>query len=254
MSTAAVPKTKAVSADGEAPASSATPASPPRPITAASPKASLSRFTGKGKEAEVAHGPVRWKGTSRTSPEACTSVTLPEDTVLPVTSPARSNRSLSPATSPRAIRSRPHDNDESHQDGSLGLYTIGSSAGPSRSPERPRVVRPPGGRPAGKAKGDAVSIYARAVEAEQAGQLNDALNLYRQAFKMDGVHSTCVCTCADSRQRGQAIRTPSLQDQARTDHAHVHGPRLRGPTDQRSVHLSADDPDGTGLRPPPRPL
>jgi hypothetical protein len=36
-----------------------------------------------------------------------------------------------------------------------------------------------------------VSIYARAVEAEQAGQLNDALNLYRQAFKMDGAHSTC---------------------------------------------------------------
>lgn len=33
---------------------------------------------------------------------------------------------------------------------------------------------------------DAVTVYARAVEAEQGGQLNDALKLYRQAFKMDG--------------------------------------------------------------------
>lgn len=42
------------------------------------------------------------------------------------------------------------------------------------------------GRHSGGAPGDAVTVYSRAVEAEQGGQLNDALKLYRQAFKMDG--------------------------------------------------------------------
>jgi F-box protein 9 len=32
----------------------------------------------------------------------------------------------------------------------------------------------------------AVQLYAQAVENEQAGQLNDALQLYRKAFKIDG--------------------------------------------------------------------
>ena len=164
--------------------------------TASSPKAakggvaSSARATVKGKEVEVVHGPVQRNGTSSTSPQAATA-TLPRAEDQAVTSPARSNRTLSPATSPRATRARPLDVAEAAHDGSLGLHILDASisAGPSRSPERPRTVRPPGGRPAGKAKGDAVTIYARAVEAEQAGQLNDALNLYRQAFKMDGVWS-----------------------------------------------------------------
>lgn len=33
----------------------------------------------------------------------------------------------------------------------------------------------------------AVQLYAQAVENEQAGQLNDALQLYRKAFKIDGL-------------------------------------------------------------------
>lgn len=37
-----------------------------------------------------------------------------------------------------------------------------------------------------KDKLDAVAVYARAVEAEQSGKLNEALVLYRKSFKMDG--------------------------------------------------------------------
>ncbi|KAL7421995.1 hypothetical protein Q5752_003767 [Cryptotrichosporon argae] len=37
----------------------------------------------------------------------------------------------------------------------------------------------------GPGKDRAVQLYARAVESEQSGQLNDALRLYRQAFKLD---------------------------------------------------------------------
>jgi hypothetical protein len=43
------------------------------------------------------------------------------------------------------------------------------------------------GRNKGKMKNStALQVYAQAVESEQAGQLSEALNLYRQAFKMDG--------------------------------------------------------------------
>ena len=35
-------------------------------------------------------------------------------------------------------------------------------------------------------KEQAVQVYARAVESEQSGKLNEALILYRRAFKMDG--------------------------------------------------------------------
>lgn len=41
-----------------------------------------------------------------------------------------------------------------------------------------------------KDKLDAVAVYARAVEAEQSGKLNEALVLYRKSFKMDGGRSS----------------------------------------------------------------
>ena len=86
----------------------------------------------------------------------------------------------SPSTSPRAIKQPLSNHDASH----------GSKvSGTSRSPEKERVKFPKSiERRAGTktSQEDAVSIYARAVEAEQGGQLNDALNLYRQAFRLDG--------------------------------------------------------------------
>jgi F-box protein 9 len=46
---------------------------------------------------------------------------------------------------------------------------------------------------------DAVVLYSRAVEAEQTGRLNEALALYRRAFRLDG--ECCHC-CADDRRCG----------------------------------------------------
>lgn len=103
---------------------------------------------------------------------------LPPTSPRSDTSPRGSYKSLSPVTSPLSIKpGLPEDK-----------LSGGSRSGPSRSPEKDKLrffrttrrVRD---------KGDAVSIYERAVEAEQAGQLNDALNLYRQAFKLDGGYS-----------------------------------------------------------------
>jgi hypothetical protein len=74
-----------------------------------------------------------------------------------------------------------------------------SVASPERSPKKSitspfaenanlpdaTAVRSPGpSRP--KKHYSAVQLYAQAVENEQAGQLNDALQLYRKAFKIDG--------------------------------------------------------------------
>jgi len=83
-----------------------------------------------------------------------------------------------------------------------------SVASPERSPKKsitspfaetaslpnPTVVRSPtqngrtldAGPSRPKKHYSAVQLYAQAVENEQAGQLNDALQLYRKAFKIDG--------------------------------------------------------------------
>lgn len=55
----------------------------------------------------------------------------------------------------------------------------------------PTTRSPEAGPSRPKTQLTAVQLYAQAVENEQAGQLNDALILYRRAFKIDGeLHST----------------------------------------------------------------
>ena len=103
---------------------------------------------------------------------------------------SQSHKSLSPSTSPKspkvALRSVDHHHAPNAVNGSSG--SNGTSSMTSKSPEHRSKALLQGlrGQRLGVQDLDAVSIYARAVDAEQAGQLNDALNLYRQAFKMDG--------------------------------------------------------------------
>lgn len=57
------------------------------------------------------------------------------------------------------------------------VHTLGGTTASAKIPFRaPQVT---------KDKDAAVEVYARAVEREQSGQLNEALKLYRQAFKLD---------------------------------------------------------------------
>jgi hypothetical protein len=103
---------------------------------------------------------------------------------------AKSHTSISPATSPKSARVALRGPDIAQSpygvNGSSG--SNGAVGGVPRSPENRSRASLKGlrGQRLGVQDLDAVSIYSRAVEAEQAGQLNDALNLYRQAFKMDG--------------------------------------------------------------------
>lgn len=76
-------------------------------------------------------------------------------------------------------RSKDHKSSSSHMPD--------SAAGESDALTPQETVLKYLGRNKGKMKNStALQVYAQAVESEQAGQLSEALNLYRQAFKMDG--------------------------------------------------------------------
>lgn len=80
-----------------------------------------------------------------------------------------------PATSPQKSTKSPIAATTSLPDSTFGRSpskTNAAEAGPSRVKARPQQT--------------AVELYAEAVENEQSGQLNDALMLYRKAFKIDG--------------------------------------------------------------------
>jgi len=89
-------------------------------------------------------------------------------------------------------------------------------AGPSRYPQQahaaPAVPQP--WRPATKDVGrDAVALYAKAVESEQSGKLNEALMLYRKAFKMDGerMDTKWIAELTRARLGRQAVCQTALE-------------------------------------------
>jgi len=110
----------------------------------------------KGRRGLRVYG-IPWKGSDDTGPPKSVerSVISPERSPKKsITSPFAGTGSLPDET---LVRS-PNQNGKS------------LDAGPSRP----------------KKQYSAVQLYAQAVENEQAGQLNDALQLYRKAFKIDG--------------------------------------------------------------------
>jgi F-box protein 9 len=104
----------------------------------------------KARRDGVSIGPVRWKSD-------------------------REERQEAESSSAAQWRVLPKDMDERHPD------QPGSSPPTSKSPvlARTNVIR-------AQRANDALEIYSRAVEHEQSGQLNDALLLYRRAFKLNG--------------------------------------------------------------------
>ena len=143
-----------------------------------------------------------------------------------------SHRSLSPSTSPRVPTAALRNVDTSFlfQESDDGRVIAGPSSGSNhdghgvpasdvsrpdeaggaapKSPQKRMRAMMTGmrGRRLGVQDMDPVSIYAKAVEAEQAGQLNDALNLYRQAFKMDGE----CWPVSHGREEGRIVRTRAV--------------------------------------------
>lgn len=100
-------------------------------------------------------------------------------TVRPAKSP---KATVKPVVSPKAsIRAMPEDLDEDAV----------SVPGPSSHRPAPVPATGPEALPTGHVENpnrreQAVSLYSRAVEHEQSGKLNEALMLYRRAFKLDG--------------------------------------------------------------------
>jgi F-box protein 9 len=81
-----------------------------------------------------------------------------------------------PATTPKARTTSPIASTAGLPDSQHDLSPVNTARSPEAGPSRVKA------RP----KQTAVELYAEAVEHEQAGQLNDALMLYRRAFKIDG--------------------------------------------------------------------
>lgn len=74
-----------------------------------------------------------------------------------------------------------------------GPSSLASTRSPQAGPSRP------------KTQASAVQLYAQAVENEQSGQLNDALLLYRRAFKIDGRSGHWAARAASKRCRTDAL-------------------------------------------------
>lgn len=91
-------------------------------------------------------------------------------------------RGKSKGVSPKIqMRDMPEDLDE---DVEVGLS---ASSALSSSPTKSTVRKAESDQAGSSDKRDqAVSLYSRAVEHEQSGKLNEALMLYRRAFKLDG--------------------------------------------------------------------
>lgn len=97
----------------------------------------------------------------------------------------------------------------------------------------PRVRRNPLG---------AVEVYTQAVEAEQQGRLNDALKLYRQAFKMDDNVDRAYQRQARAKAEAEAHTAAAAEEEGATS-ADIVDPR--GPSEQeyeftRHIQLEAD--------------
>lgn len=88
----------------------------------------------------------------------------------------------------------------------------------------------------------AVEVYTQAVEAEQQGRLNDALKLYRHAFKMDDAVDRAYQREARARAEAEADTAAAAEEEGATS-ADIVDPR--GPSEQeyeftRHIQLEAD--------------
>ena len=106
------------------------------------------------------------------------------------TSPA--NAKMSPRKSTRTLHVAVDDDEQ-------------PAAGPSKRQTSSAITQTPEkvlSRPCVD-KDHAVQLYARAVESEQSGQINEALMLYRRAFKMDGMslHTAAITCSSNSTER-----------------------------------------------------
>lgn len=111
-------------------------------------------------------GGVKWKEAEVKEVPKTTNDNTARTTHI---SPKQSTKTALP-TSPDAVRRTREVSPTKIKGPSSLASTRSSEAGPSRN----------------KPQASAVQLYAQAVEMEQSGHLNDALLLYRRAFKIDG--------------------------------------------------------------------
>ncbi|KAK8864651.1 hypothetical protein IAR55_001901 [Kwoniella newhampshirensis] len=139
--------------------------------------------TGADLRGGVNLGPVRWKEKEKDKEIGVESVSSPNmvETKLPTKSPKnQKQRPLLPPDLDEVNESGPSKSNVSTSGTTMVNVPGPTSTSPTSSKSRqPRISH------AGAEKERAVQLYAKAVEHEQSGKLNDALMLYRKAFRMD---------------------------------------------------------------------
>ncbi|OCF60933.1 hypothetical protein L486_00577 [Kwoniella mangroviensis CBS 10435] len=141
---------------------------------------------GKGKEKEVEVGPVRWKSKQNDQPPAA-EPDLPsersggsEKSLSPVKDKNKLSSPVSPKKPLRFVPGEAVDLDK------LDSYLTTTTFTSFKPTSVNRPTRFTGSiAPAGQERESAIQIYQRAIESEQSGKLNEALMLYRKAFKLD---------------------------------------------------------------------
>jgi F-box protein 9 len=127
-------------------------------------------------------------------------------------------------------------NDFSHNDEPVAAVPV---AGPSRSPRSATVgLGNTEQRP--QSKDQALQLYTRAVESEQAGKLNEALMMYRRAFKLDGEARTHTRADADNVDRLYA--RAAAKAAAHSASIAAAAPDTPSSTDLVSATAPADEP------------
>jgi F-box protein 9 len=142
----------------------------------------------------VSVGGVRWKEEARI---AASSREQAEDTVGTKSSPVNVRSPL------QAQRAFPPDLDG--VDVGPSWRAVPPPATIKRDKHKPSTAMSSTAGTGTDRKEQAVQLYSRAVESEQAGKLNEALMLYRKAFKLDGAPFTQlvmdILTVADNVDR-----------------------------------------------------
>ena len=145
----------------------------------------------KARKDGVSVGPVRWKSEAQSSTGA--------------SAPSSSKTNKDDHAEPQGDRAGPSRSttwrgpqDREVQSGSLSRVAVESNTIRQISAVR------------AKKSEDAVEIYARAVENEQSGQLSEALQLYRKAFKLNG--KSASIHLQDTPYTAQIMLTASTLD------------------------------------------
>nr|XP_019046593.1 hypothetical protein I302_05343 [Kwoniella bestiolae CBS 10118]OCF25523.1 hypothetical protein I302_05343 [Kwoniella bestiolae CBS 10118] len=171
-----------------------------------------SKVKSKDREREVEVGPVRWKGKGKdnSQPDLPSEPTLEKENpthTMNQKSPEKTRIKLPSPTSPKKpLKFIPGETVDLDK---LDSHLLSTTFTPFKAPSS--INRPArfNGSIAPEGTESAIQIYQRAIESEQSGKLNEALILYRRAFKLDDDVDRTYARSLKSKSLSSSVQHPS---------------------------------------------